>query len=475
VATVLLRRGFTAKELTFIGAAALVCASAAGASAGPLSIMLVPFAAALALAVTAQAIAWLALLVLLSGVSLYWSEASVRLAGNNINLSGLQWGSTFLLAGGLLLFLPGHGRRIPRFFIAYGAFVALAVAGVLVAGNRFEAIKQAMLYATPLVVALLVLRVARGERDVATLRNALWGALIISAVVGVASVAWSELSGITGGLRGALGNRTFAIFLVVPYALALGAWRTRSPEYLLVALGVLVLIGLTLSRTVMAVSLLMFAAAAAVGASPMRKLAGVVVIVALGLLAWQVDALRGRMLNEQMRGEALSVSLTGEGRERQITLGPVDLTGRGVYWFQTAMHGLQSPVIGHGTGSATVYLRDELQFPIAHPHNDYLRVFHDSGVVGVATVVAFAVMGLTFSFRLYRRAASVLGREVALAAWLAFGAYLLIAVTDNVMIYASFFTVNVFLLFGMAAVCEGIVSGTGRGPGPGSQPGPGVS
>jgi hypothetical protein len=84
-------------------------------------------------------------------------------------------------------------------------------------------------------------------------------------------------------------------------------------------------------------------------------------------------------------------------------------------------------------------------------------------------------MGLTFSFRLYRRAASVLGREVALAAWLAFGAYLLIAVTDNVMIYASFFTVNVFLLFGMAAVCEGIVSGTGRGPGAGSQPGPGVS
>ena len=416
--------------------------------------MLVPFAAALALALTGQAIAWLALLVALSGVSLYWTSISVQLAGNSINLSGLQWGSTFLLAGGLLLFLPGHGRRVPRFFIAYGAFVAVAVAGVLIAGNRFEAIKQAMLYATPLVVALLVLRVARGERDIVTLRAAIWGALIISAVIGVASVAWSELSGITGGLRGALGNRTFAIFLVVPYALALAAWRTRSPAYLLVAFAVFLLIGFTLSRTVLAVSLLMFAAAASVGASPVKKIAGIVVIVAAGMLAWQVDALRGRMLHERMRDQPLSVSITGEGRDRQLAIGAIDLTGRGTYWLHTTLHAVQSPVIGHGTGSATVYLRDELQYPIAHPHNDYLRVFHDSGVVGVVALMTFATLGVTFGLRMYRKATTVLGRELSLAAWLAFGAYLLIAVTDNVMIYASFFTVNVFLLFAMATVAE---------------------
>jgi O-antigen ligase len=84
------------------------------------------------------------------------------------------------------------------------------------------------------------------------------------------------------------------------------------------------------------------------------------------------------------------------------------------------------------------------------PHNEYLRVFHDLGVIGLgALFAAFATVILALR-KLHRTTASRTTRELALAALLCWAAFALISLFDNPLGYFVFFTHNVFLLTALA-------------------------
>ena len=71
---------------------------------------------------------------------------------------------------------------------------------------------------------------------------------------------------------------------------------------------------------------------------------------------------------------------------------PIDDSGRIVVWRAVADSFNGSPVVGQGAGSGqTVALASD--FPLEHPHSEYLRVLHDGGIIGAVLVgVALILM-----------------------------------------------------------------------------------
>lgn len=439
-------------ELAFLGVGVLGVAAMAATGAGVLTVVLLPFLASVVLALLGQATAWLWVLVAVSGIGLSWAEGDVALGPWAINIAGLQWGLTFVLGGILLVLLPRTGQKWPAPFRWYAAFVAVAAVGVLRGPDLFYGVKNAIQYAAPLIVGLVVLRTARVPERIVALRGSLWVALVLSAIVAVASLPWLTLTGEFTGVGAALGTRTTAIFLIPMYALALAAWRVRGTGYALIALAVFAMMVLTLSRTVTAVALVLLAVALMWDAGWPARARAVALVVLLATLALSFAPLRERMLGGRQALTSMAqptVEVSGEGRDAGLEFGNIALSGRGVLWLQTWRHAVQAPIAGHGTGSSEYFL-DTRQFVASHPHNDYLRVFHDAGVIGLGVMLAMAVAGLAALRRLQRSSVSLLGRELSFAAFLSWLAYLMIAVTDNIFVYVSFFTQNLFLLIALA-------------------------
>ena len=114
----------------------------------------------------------------------------------------------------------------------------------------------------------------------------------------------------------------------------------------------------------------------------------------------------------------------------------INVSGRANMWATVIESAERSPLIGQGLGTSQLAIADA--FELGHPHNDYLRLWHDLGIVGLGLFVASIV---TWLWRLFTewRAAARLGHPLAplkLSATLALLGLLLVAITDNAIIYA---------------------------------------
>lgn len=425
----------------------------AAVGAAPLAIVATPVVAACVLGLLGDTGVFLWLLVAISGIGFYWAADSFQVLGRTVNVSGLHWG--LALGTGLVILLRGGSWALPKAFRPYALFAALAAVGIAWAPDRFEGVRHALLFTMPLVIGWATWRFAHTPHRVRALRSAFWVALIAS-MVGLAVVQAVGLFGADpAGIAGAMGNRTFGIFLLPLYALAVAGARGGSRRFVVVA-ALLVLLGVaTLSRMVL-LTMLVLPLVAMAGTPFRRKLGMAAVALAVAVVLVQFGPLRARLLATGASSLQLSgISVTGTGGEAELALGGLNLTGRGWIWFQLWEHARAAPWIGHGTGSATHYMASVMQSPLRHPHNDYLRMFHDLGIVGLVVFVAFLALLLRLLFGRYRSATTAQGRELTLAAMLALIGYGILALTDNVAVYTTFFTQNVFILTALGLRASG--------------------
>jgi O-antigen ligase len=113
----------------------------------------------------------------------------------------------------------------------------------------------------------------------------------------------------------------------------------------------------------------------------------------------------------------------------------INVSGRANMWATVTESAERSPLIGQGLGTSQLAIADA--FELAHPHNDYLRLWHDLGVVGLLLFVVSLVRWLGRLF-IDWRAATRHRHPLAplkLAAALALFGLLLAAITDNAIIY----------------------------------------
>jgi O-antigen ligase len=135
----------------------------------------------------------------------------------------------------------------------------------------------------------------------------------------------------------------------------------------------------------------------------------------------------------------------------------INVSGRWTMWSAVIESGMEHPFVGSGLGSSVDVITAafaDTPGQMTQPHNDYLRIWHDTGAIGLALYLMAVAVVTTVVFRQwYRDEAS--GAD---AAHLEFTALLTIlaisasAMTDNPLVYPSVMVVaGVFIGAGLGA------------------------
>ncbi|MCL6733479.1 O-antigen ligase family protein [Streptomyces neyagawaensis] len=180
---------------------------------------------------------------------------------------------------------------------------------------------------------------------------------------------------------------------------------------------------LSLSRTATAVCALMFLALAAVGRGRRElirvvALAGVMSYAAVWLIT-EFQPLRNRFMEND--NEAVGGFVIGT-------------TGRSKMWEITWSSIKESPWLGHGVGDAQQLITDHIPL-LTHPHNDYLRLWNDVGVIGMGLWVSAVLLLMRGAVRRWRTAATAADRAIHQAALLCLIGLSLNAFTSNSLVY----------------------------------------
>ena len=242
-----------------------------------------------------------------------------------------------------------------------------------------------------------------------------------------------------------IGPRAVALLAIAPICWHLAGWCHGRPHASARALAWIVTVMASMSRTATAVALgcaaLAFVAQA--WTAPRRFVRQVpLVLVGVIVMAGVVLAFRAQFHERFLEGynnvEVAGVSISTSGRD--------------TIWATVIASGMRHPLWGAGLGSSQAALFD-FGSDVGHPHNDYLRVWHDGGVPGLVLIlVAFAHLLIVLA-RQWRHAITVesLHPEVHLAAVLTLIGVLLTSTTDNGFVYVY--------VMGPAALLTGLALG----------------
>jgi O-antigen ligase len=166
--------------------------------------------------------------------------------------------------------------------------------------------------------------------------------------------------------------RNFGLFALFGVAQQLGAWRYGSKVGLWIALAIAAMIAASESRLALGIAVALFPLAQI----PTRRWTGLIkmaaVMAGVAVLSYALfinfEALQQRFLTGDVSLRVGSIGINGSGRS--------------AFWKLTVDSIQDNLAIGQGAGSAEGLI-ESVYAEIRHPHNDYLRVLHDYGVVGL--------------------------------------------------------------------------------------------
>jgi len=239
-----------------------------------------------------------------------------------------------------------------------------------------------------------------------------------------------------GGLGGAglYGARTFALSAAVLLAVAVVRRRSRLLPLLLLAD-----IVFSLSRTGTAVGILVLVLALALRGTSRVRMFRIAAFLAVGAAGALVVFTKFTPLRDRFLGgdQAFSYGAT-----------KFNVSGRTEIWkftWQSAQHHLW---FGAGPGSAETAVSRQF-ITVNHPHDDYLRLIHDFGLIGLALfVIGFA----SLLHRTWRNGRQT-GEPIHWVAFLSLISVAGSALTDNVLVYS-------FVMFPVGILVGASLSGT---------------
>jgi len=247
-------------------------------------------------------------------------------------------------------------------------------------------------------------------------------------VIALALVVLSLRSGLPGEGFDAdwlVSPRSVALAAIVPISWHLACWVHGHRAEGLRALAWILAVFASLSRTVTVVAIILSVLAFAVHFwhTP-GKFFRRTPLIATGVLAVVVlvavfqTTFYQRFFEGYTRVELAGVSVSTSGRD--------------VMWPIVIASAMQHPIIGGGLGSSQIALGEFIQ-----PHNEYLRVWHDGGIIAVVLLV-FALLRWLFLLRrqyFYALRGARQHPEIELAALFTLLGIVLAAITDNGFMY----------------------------------------
>jgi O-antigen ligase len=245
-----------------------------------------------------------------------------------------------------------------------------------------------------------------------------WGVGIALALYGVSLMVFGA------GSDDIVSARAFGLFALFGVGQQLARWRHGARLGLVWAILITFLIGASESRLALGIAVVLFPLAQV----PVRNLARLgkmlVVLVLAALLSYGAflyfDSLRDRFLTGDVSLTIGSVSINGSGRS--------------AFWKLTADAFWDAPIWGHGAGTAGALI-DSVYAVIHHPHNDYLRILHDYGLVGMSLWAIGMITILVSLWRQWRMGYGGRSARLVLMAILLLVAFCLEMTAENAMVY----------------------------------------
>lgn len=241
-----------------------------------------------------------------------------------------------------------------------------------------------------------------------------------------------------GMMRGFAAENMTVLLLCVFFANRYLLFRQKKDLLLWLVLAVIPVLSIT--RTVIAVTLLTFPLAF----SPMslaRRLVFSLLIIVAGIGIFQLPQVQQKMFYSG-QGE-----LSDIGRSENFAT-----SGRSFMWEVLYSEAKNKYWMGHGTGSGES-LAQRIS-SLAYPHNDWLLTYFDYGVVGVGIYIACILLTIWHGFSVGKKTRQKNIKVIFMSGLSAYIPFMLVMFTDNIMVYASFFGVlhYTFLGLGYAAL-----------------------
>jgi O-antigen ligase len=228
-----------------------------------------------------------------------------------------------------------------------------------------------------------------------------------------------------------------------------------APESILaVVLGVLLLFDYV--NHGQKISLLCFLLVALVPVLTTARMASLVLFLAAGVIVFMRSRRLGMLASVVVLAAAVMIFSSQAFMEKMLldpdgpfSFDNIRTSGRSVAWGLLVSAIPEQPIFGYGSNASESYLLGYSKH-FSHPHNDWLRIVFDYGFLGLVLFVwaIYATLKKLKKARLVGLPAASLG--VNNVASILFGAFMLLMLTDNVILYAAFFGNLHFTLIGLA-------------------------
>jgi len=326
-----------------------------------------------------------------------------------------------------LLALRVFPQRVVLPLVPYGLFLAWATLTTVWMPPSFGGTQNWIVYLLFVVVTLMSGTIVAGSPVVAE-RAIDRGVQCIDGIALPIFAVCLLTDGLpVDGIVQVIGARGFGLMGLVPLSWHIARWNSGYLRSGVLAWVWLLAIGLSLSRTATAIALLYMGVALVLHLRwNIRSLFVKAPVMGVATAAVVVVLARSTPMADRLFSGDTSIHVGGVA---------VNASGRLTIWAKVIESAWTSPIIGQGLGSsmgvASVF------YNIAHPHNDYLRVWHDLGFIGLTLfAVAFGYLVAV----LMRKTERTLNRAepagaICLSALLALSGVLIACATDNAIIY----------------------------------------
>jgi len=159
-----------------------------------------------------------------------------------------------------------------------------------------------------------------------------------------------------------------------------------------------------------------------------RRIAALAVVAGLAVAVFYLPAFQAKTF----------YSSSGTPGEIRLSNPNFASYGRDRMWREMASSASDSLWLGRGTGSGETLVR-QLTSSIAYPHNDWLLTLYDYGVVGVVFLVVSIALATTHALLRSRWARAPSTRLLLIGGATAFIPFIVMMISDNILVYASFF------------------------------------
>lgn len=355
--------------------------------------------------------------------------------------TGLMWLLTLFAAVPLLVLRGGKKITFPwlcwaPFFLI--CFVSLTWSDLSMTYNIQLFMQMFVFY----VMGMLASTAIESEEDVASWTKSYTIALTVIAVLCLFFKIGpgKAFQGGEDGKYFGFADRPAAMTLIVIGAVFLSQFQ-RSPKTAIIGwFGCLAVGILSGSRMVSVVTLLLWMIHPRLASLRTRALVSIFMMV-VGLAAFHTPIIQDRFFQKES-------GFSGSGSISDVLEGKFDSAGRFESWPKILEKSTDYPWFGHGLGQSVPFVY-RVWAPMDKPHNEYLKTLFDTGYFGMGSFV-LGLLGTWWNLARVVRRSQGPSAWVAQAAYMGHVGFILMAICDNPLVYATNFLDPLFVLIGAA-------------------------